>query len=51
MIRVKVQLTYRLVPCEIEVEASDQTNNNIYAVEAKVNSYSQKTLIAIVRSC
>jgi hypothetical protein len=26
MIRVKVQLTYRLVPYEIEIEASDQTD-------------------------
>jgi len=26
MIKVKVQLTYRLVPYEIEIEASDQTD-------------------------
>ena len=26
MIRVKIQLTYRLVPYEIEIEASDQTD-------------------------
>ena len=26
MIRVRVQLTYRLVPFEIEIEASDQTD-------------------------
>ena len=26
MIRVRVQLTYRLVPYEIEIEASDQTD-------------------------
>ena len=26
MIRVKIQLTYRLVPYEIEIEASEQTD-------------------------
>jgi hypothetical protein len=26
MIRVRIHLTYRLVPCEIEIEASDQTD-------------------------
>ena len=26
MIRVRIQLTYRLVPYEIEIEASDQTD-------------------------
>jgi hypothetical protein len=26
LIRVRVQLTYRLVPYEIEIEASDQTD-------------------------
>jgi len=26
MIRVKIQLSYRLVPYEIEIEASDQTD-------------------------
>ena len=26
MIKVKIQLTYRLIPYEIEIEASDQTD-------------------------
>jgi len=26
VIRVKIQLTYRLIPYEIEIEASDQTD-------------------------
>jgi hypothetical protein len=50
MIKVKIQLTYRLVPYEIEIEGSDQTDI-VYVLGEGLLSQAIETIQNFIDAC